>query len=46
MTWTEARLSLQLIAEERTGAAARERAYRNRAEEDAKWAAATGQVTH
>ncbi len=46
MTWTEARLSLQLIAEERTGRVARERAYQARAEEDARWAAATGQVTH
>jgi hypothetical protein len=35
-------LSLQLMAEERVGVRQRETAYRARAEEDARWAAAVG----
>ncbi len=40
MTMAQARLSLQLLAEERVGQLQRERAYRARAQEDAAWAAA------
>ena len=44
MTWHEAKLSLQLAAEERVGWLQRERAYRAKAEEDRAWAAAVGAV--
>ncbi len=40
MTMAQARLSLQLLAEERVGQLQRERAYRARAAEDAAWARA------
>lgn len=41
ITWDEARLTLQVMAEERTGWLVRERLYAARAQEDATWAAAT-----
>lgn len=42
MTWQEAKLLLQLEAEERTGFVMRERARLARASEDAAFAAVTG----
>lgn len=42
MTWEEANLSLQLIAEERIGFILRERARMARAQEDAAFAALAG----
>jgi hypothetical protein len=44
LTWHEAKLSLQLIAEERFGAHTRRDAYTARAKEDAVWEAAMGNV--
>ncbi len=44
LTWHEAKLSLQLAAEERVGWLQRERAYQRRAQEDALWQAAVGAV--
>ncbi len=41
MTFSEARLSLQLLAEELIGAPMRRNAYESRAQEDAAFAAAT-----
>ena len=43
LTWREANLSLQLAAEERVGAVLRLTAEIARAQEDAAWAAATGE---
>jgi hypothetical protein len=44
LTWHEAKLSLQLLAEERVGWLQRERAYAARAHEDAAWAQMAGAV--
>ena len=44
LTWHEAKLSLQLLAEERVGWLQRERAAAARAHEDAAWAAMAGAV--
>jgi hypothetical protein len=42
LTWHEAKLSLQVLAEERVGWLQRQRAYEARAQEDAMWQAVVG----
>ena len=46
MTWREASLTLQRLAEERIGAARRQAAARDEAEMDAAWARAREQLVN